>query len=61
MVGTDSDIPRPTVVSIRSHDGRLGANSGSLVLSGAEGAFEIRVLVPEDCAVTVKAEVLTGA
>lgn len=61
MVGTDSDIPRPTVVSVRSDDGRLGANSGSLELAGAEGAFEIRVLVPEDCAVTVKAEVLTGA
>ena len=60
MVGTDSDIPRPTVVSIRSDDGHLGTNSGSLELSGTEGVFEIRVLVPEDCAVTVKAEVLTG-
>lgn len=61
VVRTDSDIPPPTVVSIRSDDGRLSANSGSLELAGAEGAFEIRVLVPEDCAVTVKAEVLTGA
>ena len=61
VVRTDSDIPRPTVVSIRSRDGRLRANSGSLELGGAEGAFEIRVLVPKDCAVTVKAEVLTGA
>lgn len=61
VVRTDSDIAPPTVVSIRSDDGRLSANSGSLELAGAEGAFEIRVLVPEDCAVTVKAEVLTGA
>ena len=61
VVPTDGDIPRPTVVSIRSDDGRLSANSDSLRLAGAEGAFEIRVLVPEDCAVTVKADVLTGA
>ena len=61
VVRTDGDIPRPTIVSIRSDDGRLAANSGSLKLAGAEGAFEIRVLVPEDCAVTVDAKVLVEA
>ena len=58
---TDGEIPQPTVVSIRSADGRLAANSDSLELAGSEGPFEIRVLVPGDCAVTVDAKVLTGA
>ena len=57
---TGGDIPQPTLVSIRSADGRLAANSGELELAGAEGLFEIRVLVPEDCAVTVHTRVLTG-
>ena len=60
VLRTDGDIPQPTVVSIRSEDGRLAADSGNLELAGSEGLFEIRVLVPEDCAVTVGAQVLTG-
>ena len=60
MLRTDGDIPQPTVVSIRSEDGGLAADSGNLELAGSEGLFEIRVLVPEDCAVTVGAQVLTG-
>ena len=60
VLRTDGDIPQPTVVSIRSADGRLAADSGNLELAGSEGLFEIRVLVPEDCAVTVGTEVLTG-
>ena len=60
-VGTaGGDMPQPTVVSIRSVDGQLTAESRNLELAGAEGTFEIRVLVPEDCAVTVKTQVLTG-
>lgn len=59
--GTDGDIPQPTVVSILSEDGHLAANGGNLVLAGAEGLFEIRVLVPAECAVTVDARVLTGS
>lgn len=58
VVNTDGDLPQPTVVSIRSDDGRLAADSGRLRLDGTEGAYEIRVLVPVDCAVTVKTEVL---
>ena len=61
VLRTDSDIPQPTIVSIRSADGPLAANGSNLELAGAEGLFEVRVLIPEDCAVTVKAEVLTGA
>lgn len=57
---TGGDIPQPTLVSIRSADGHLVANSGKLELAGSEGRFEIRVLVPEDCAVTVHTRVLTG-
>ena len=60
VLRTDGDIPQPTVVSIRSEDGGLAADSGNLELAGSEGLFEIRVLVPEDCAVTVGAQVLTG-
>ena len=58
---TDGEVPQPTVVSIRSADGRLAADSDSLELAGSEGPFEIRVQVPGDCAVTVDAKVLTGA
>lgn len=59
LPGTDGEIPQPTIVSIRSQDGRLAANGGNLELAGSEGLFEIRVLVPADCAVTVDATVLT--
>lgn len=55
----DGDIPQPTIVSIGSADGRLRTNSGNLELGGSEGRFEIRVLVPDDCAVTVDTKVLT--
>ena len=60
LLRTDADIAQPTLVSIRSADGRLEANGGKLELAGSEGSFEIRVLVPGDCAVTVNAKVLTG-
>ena len=57
---TSGDIPQPTVLSIRSADGRLGEDGGNLELAGSEGLFEIRVLVPGDCAVTVDTRVTTG-
>ena len=55
----DEAIRQPEVLSLRSMEGNLSANSSSLALAGAEGMFEIRVLVPDDCAVTVEADVLT--
>ena len=58
VASRDGDIPQPHVVSIRSRDGRLGTSGRRLQLNGAEGRFEIRVVVPQDCAVTVKANVL---
>ncbi len=55
----ESEIRQPVVLSIACPDGDLSANTDSLELDGAEGMFEIRVLVPDDCAVTVKADVLS--
>ena len=56
----DEAIRQPEVLSLRSVEGGLSADSSSLTLAGAEGMFEIRVLVPGDCAVTVEADILTG-
>lgn len=58
-IRADDDFQQPAVVSIRATDGSLSASGGSLELTGAEGSFEVRVLVSESCAVTVQAEVLT--
>ena len=55
----ENEIRQPAVLSIACPDGDLSANSDSLALDGAEGMFEVRVLVPDDCAVTVKADVLS--
>ena len=57
----DGDIRQPVVVAIGSVDGDLSANGDSLTLAGSEGTFEITVLVLDDCAVTVQADVLTGS
>lgn len=54
----DDDVAQPTVLSIMAADGATAANGASLDLQGKEGRFELRVLVPDDCAVTVDAEVL---
>lgn len=56
----DDDIAQPIVLSIRAADSDMVSESSSLDLHGMEGWFELRVLVPDDCAVTVEAEVLTG-
>ncbi len=55
----DDDVEQPAVVSIRAVDGSLCGRGENLDLAGAEGSFEIRVLIPEGCAVTVEAKVLT--
>ena len=51
-------IPQPAVLSIRSNEGGMTSQGAARPLDGAEGSFEIRVLLPDDCAVTVDAEVL---
>ena len=58
VVPPGGDVPPPTVVSIRSDNGRLSTKGSHLQLDGAEGRFEIRIVVPQDCAVTVQAKVL---
>ena len=57
----EHDIQQPVVLSIACPEGKLSSNSNSLELDGAEGMFEIRVLVPDDCAVTVEADVVPKA
>lgn len=54
-------VRRPVVVSVRSVNGDLTSSTDSLELAGNEGRFEIDVLVPDDCAVTVQAHVLSQA
>lgn len=56
----DGDFRQPTVDGIRAIDGSLSARGARLELAGAEGLFEIQVLVPDDCAAIVEAKVLTG-
>ena len=56
---SESDIPQPVVISVRSIDGMRSETGGNLILSGDEGTFEIHVLMPGDCAVTVEAQVLS--
>ena len=58
---TSGDGANPTVLSIRSIEQGLSTDSDSIALEGAEGAFEIRVSMPPDCAVTVEARVIGGA
>ncbi len=57
----DEDIRQPVVLSICSPDKDLSASADSLELGGDDGIFEIRILVPDDCAVTVEADVLSQA
>ena len=57
-IGDDIQLPR--VLSIQSTDGDLSANGDSLALHGQDGSFEIRILVPEECAVTVRADVVSS-
>lgn len=56
----DGDITQPVVLSIKAADGDAASEASSLDLNGMEGRFELRVSVPDDCAVTVDAEVLKG-
>ena len=53
----DKDIQQPTVLSIRTSDSELAVSGDNLELDGREGRFEIRILVPDDCAVTVDADI----
>lgn len=54
----DADL-QLSILSIRSTDGVRASEGGTLALQGSEGEFEIRVMMPSDCAVMVNADVLT--
>lgn len=55
----DDDIAQPVILSIRAAEGDEVSEGASHLLNGREGRFELCVLVPDDCAVTVDADVLT--
>ncbi|WP_018000095.1 hypothetical protein ACNKFW_01825 [Paracoccus sp. TD-10] len=57
----DDTVGRPDVLSVRWLDGEAETAGNTLDLGGREGRFEIRVLVPEDCAVTADADVILEA
>jgi hypothetical protein len=57
----EDTVGKPDVLSVRWLDGEAEAVGGTLDLGGREGRFEIRVRVPEDCAVTADADVVPGA
>lgn len=56
----DADMARPRIISIRSTDGSLEAPGRRLTIAGAEGAFEIRVRMSAEAAVTVDARLEKG-
>ncbi len=55
---TEGD-PVPAIVSISTEGGEIIAHGDTALLAGRQGVFLIRVAMPSDCAVTVKAQ-LTG-
>jgi len=57
----EDTVGRPDVLSVRRLDGEAEAGGGTLDLAGREGRFEIRVRLPEDCAVTADADVIPEA
>jgi hypothetical protein len=57
----DETVGRPDVLSVRWLAGEAETTGNTLYLSGREGWFEIRVRVPDDCAVTVDADVIPEA
>lgn len=54
----DDAVPAPEVVSVRRLIGNAGTEGDRFPLEGKGGHFEIRVRVPDGCAVTADAEVL---
>ena len=54
----DDTVGRPDVLSVRWLDGNAETFGDTIDLGGREGRFEIRVRVPEDCAVTADADVI---
>lgn len=59
--GIDDIIGKPHVVAVKWLDGEADVGGGKFALDGRGGRFEIHVRVPDECAVTVEAEVLLEA
>lgn len=57
----DDAVGRPDVLSVRWLDGEAETAGNTLDLDGREGRFEVRIRVPDNCAVTADADVLTEA
>ena len=57
----DVTVGRPDVLSVTWLDGKAGTVGDTIDLGGREGRFEIRVCVPDDCAVTADADVIPEA
>lgn len=60
MRQVDQSMAIPEILEIRAADGTSSASGDLLVIDGASGEYEIVVSVPDECAVTVDAEVQTG-
>ncbi|WP_256592125.1 hypothetical protein [Pseudomonas sp. CC120222-01a] len=54
-------LPDPVVLSISSVDGQNFARGCRLNIEGEEGIYEIRVMMPDDCAVIASAELIMEA
>lgn len=50
---------QPDVLSIRSDDCTRSSMGSQVTLQGSEGSFEVRVKVPDNCAVTLDVDVVT--
>jgi hypothetical protein len=58
---TDDNLGRPDILSVRWLDGEAETAGNTLDLGGREGRIEIRIRVPDDCAVTADVDVLAEA
>ncbi|MFF7860952.1 hypothetical protein [Pseudomonas monteilii] len=54
-------LPEPVVLSISSVDGNKSATGNRLSIEGDDGFYEIRVMMPHDCAVVASADVIVEA
>jgi hypothetical protein len=56
----DQAIVIPEVIEIRAEDGSSAELGNTLTIDGASGSYEIVVRMPDECAVTVDAEIQSG-
>ncbi|AOO80308.1 hypothetical protein [Bosea vaviloviae] len=56
-----SSIARPTVLAVRDEAGDLFRETARVEIGGRAGRFEVSVVMPSDCAVTLGARLVSGA